>query len=286
MRSNLPTKINTSKYPRPKFRIELEQEGYFRLILRKIHRSFFWFFLLVFVITYFTQNNYKDIEIIEADSLNEPIQSKLNNEKPIEFIKDGYSYKLTPTHNYQISGLVVNRFDYTKISLRKSDAIFPLDLCIIWGENLANNVFKEPSLRFRQDARFCWAMWTKKIDFNMNKISNNHLVINNDYILNQTFDINEGDQVKITGKLVNAEIKNVDGKIEKYDFSETKMKSSTNREDDGAGACEIIYVEKIEILQKGNPVSFYLHKISLYLIIIYIILKTLTFTFSLLKSDN
>ena len=56
-----------------------------------------------------------------------------------------------------------------------------------------------------------------------------------------------------------------------------ELKTSTIRTDDGAGACEIIYVEDVQILKKGNPVSYYLFKSALFLLGVFVIVNVVRF---------
>ena len=93
------------------------------------------------------------------------------------------------------------------------------------------------------------------------QVSNNHLVIDSEKIEKKINQLSVGDQIKIKGKLVNVHAENL-GKPGKYDPKLFEWNSSTKREDTGGGACETIYIEDIEIIKKGNAISYYLNKIS------------------------
>lgn len=52
--------------------------------------------------------------------------------------------------------------------------------------------------------------------------------------------------MNVTGVLIDT--------AKKFENTTTEWRSSTTRDDTGAGACEVIYVEDVEILQKGHPI--------------------------------
>jgi hypothetical protein len=233
------------------------------VFFKKTKKLLFWFFLISFFATLYTRDMYRQAEDIESGVFKEPVQSAIAEKDTIIFEKDDYLYELTPVYDYEISALVVNRFDYTLFTIYKRDSVFPLDLCVIWGSNVKSGVYKDSDLSFSQDMRFCFYEWRGDIVFNSNEISNNHLVINDEAILKIAKKIRGGDQIKIKGKLVNVKAENV-GSAGKYDPEEFSMNTSVVRNDTGAGACEIIYVESLEITKKENFYSFYLHEISKY----------------------
>lgn len=233
-------------------------EGY-----NKVKKFLYLILFIILIITFFTRNNYKNVEIINSEVLNNPIQEQTENYDAIQFTKDDYQYKLTPLYNYEINALVVRKMDYAWFSIYKRDSVFPRDLCMMWGTNVGDKVYKDKSLKFYQDMRFCFARWEGTLKFNSSEVSNNHLVIQDEKIEKKIKKISVGDQVKIKGQLVDVEAKNL-GKPGEYDPEYFSLKSSIKREDVGAGACEIIYVNDVEILQKANPVSHNLFKISFY----------------------
>jgi len=254
----------------------------FLRFLKFFQKLLFLFFLIAFIWTSFSKRNYRNAQIInEKDLFEDPKQTELEEHEKnrIQAIKDGYLYEITPLYKYEISALVVNRFDYTKFSLRKYDHIIPLDLCLMWGENLKNDFFRDKSLTFRQDSRFCQFIYLGKdrSSANLNQFSNNHLVILSNSLQKKAMEIYEGDQVRIKGKLIKLNIKNIDGKKGKYDIEEGYMTSSVSRTDTGNGACEVILVEAIDILKKGNILSHWINKISFYGIILIILIKVISF---------
>ncbi|MDD4899996.1 MAG: hypothetical protein PHG68_05350 [Candidatus Omnitrophica bacterium] len=213
-----------------------------------------------------------------------PVQSELNNSDTIRFSRNDYSYELTPVYGYEISGLIASKMNYQAFSLEKFEKVFPLDLCLIWGSNVANGAHRNREVLFSQDCRWCM-VWVRQagIKFNYNELSNNHLLISDPGLERKAKSLLVGDQVKIIGKLVNVKA-NLVGKPGSFDAAHYTLKSSTNREDKGAGACEVIYVEDIEVLKKANVAADFLFHISLYAIIGLVVWKALRF-FSIIKLE-
>lgn len=229
------------------------------------------FFLLLLVISFFLKQNYKNIDNILPELLEEPKQTALIDAELIEFEKDGFAYKLKPIADYEINALVVNRMDYRFFSIKNSDSIFPVDLCLVWGSNLKEKSYQNKSLSFSQDYRFCLYNWRGGKPINTSEVSNNHLISNDEKIISAITKIKASDQIRITGYLVDLEANKV-GEISNYDYSSFTLNSSVTRGDGGAGACEVVYVTNIEILQTGHPFLSFLHSFSLYAVLLLVLI--------------
>ncbi|MFA5119244.1 MAG: hypothetical protein WC695_10465 [Candidatus Omnitrophota bacterium] len=224
-----------------------------------------WLFIslgLILCLTFFTRNNYKWVNRISPLILNEPVQEKIERQESIDLEIRGYSYRLTPVYEFEINALVVSKYNY-KFGIYRSDSVFPIDLCMIWGDNIARKTYKNMSLRFFHDCRWCEVEWWGNLDFNMRQLANCHLVANKKSILDKINRIVIGDQLKIKGKLVNIEGRLV-SKPDKYTPRQLSWRTSVSRTDTGAGACEIVYVEDIIFLKKANQLSSYLFFVSFY----------------------
>jgi len=253
----------------------------FWLLLKKYY---FLVLLLILGTTFFLRNNCRNVQEIEPQVLREPVQTELQNSSLIRFSRNDYSYELQPLYNYEISGLIASKMDYQAFSIEKFDKVFPVDLCMIWGSNVANGVYRNREVVFAQDCRWC-TVWVKDrgAKFNYNEISNNHLLISDPSLERRAKSLVVGDQVKITGKLVNVKA-NLTGKPGSFDAPYYSLKSSTGRADKGAGACEVIYVEDIEVLKKANVAAGFLFTLSFYTLIGLIIWKILRF-FNIIKLE-
>ncbi|HZJ41382.1 MAG TPA: hypothetical protein VFD16_03930 [Candidatus Saccharimonadales bacterium] len=232
----------------------------------KLRRILLLVFLSILIISYFIKNNYKTVDNIRPEVLQAPLQSVTDNNEPIKFSKDGFAYDLTPVAEYQIQALVVHRMDYRFFSIYNSDSVFPVDLCLTWGDNLENKSYQNKYLSFSQDARFCFYKWRGETSINPDLISNNHLIANDKKILSVINKIKAGDQVSISGYLVNVEA-NKTGKVSDYDPNSFSLTSSLTRTDSGGGACEIIYIKDIKIIQVGHPIWSFLFNFSLWALI-------------------
>lgn len=237
--------------------------------LGRLRKYFFLLFLASFIATYFLKDNFKNVTQIHPDLLNAPLQTSvgelpLNKQGPITFDNDGFTYTLTPLYEYEINGLVVHALKYDNwYSLSRTDKVFYKDLCLMWGENLKDGVYKNESLKIKQDFRFCLFSYSGQLNLKGTELSNNHLVISDPSIKAAVDSIGGGDQVKIKGKLVNVEA-SVIGTTQKYESSKLSWTTSTARDDDGAGACEVIYVESVEVLKPGNAIVRDINQKSLY----------------------
>ena len=237
-----------------------------------VNRAALIFLVLLFAWTYFAKNNYRNVDDAHPDVLKEPVQKEAINQEPIEFSKDDYQYSLKPLYEFELNAMIVNRLDYRKFSISKKDSVFPMDLCVVWGDNVKSKVYQSKMLSFSQDFRMCFWRWFGNLEFNNNQAANVHLIIKEESLADKLKLLSSGDQVKVKGQLVNVSAKNT-GQSDIGNSSAFNMRSSTIRNDTGPGACEIINVEDIEIIKKGNPLAFTLYRLSYPLLIILIILN-------------
>ncbi|MBL7557315.1 MAG: hypothetical protein JNM24_15920 [Bdellovibrionaceae bacterium] len=159
---------------------------------------------------------------------------------------NGHRYQLNPTHDYEIWGLVVSNHDsdsWTDTSHESwNDYINTKDICVIWGTNILNPYLDK--LNFRNGNWTCYVQ-TKSGDawqkFQMDQMSNNHLIPANINIQKLIENSKVGDEIRIKGHLVNY---SVDGG--------PYRNTSVSRADRENGACEIIYVNEFETLARNN----------------------------------
>ncbi len=228
------------------------------------YKKYWWVALfLICIFSFFGRSNLRNVTAIEPETLDQPVQTQLYKLPEIRFERDGYAYDLTPLYHYDISGLIVGAFNYKNFSVEKSEKVFPLDLCLIWGSNLAKKVHLNAEVHFSQDCRWCWVNWSGPVDFNLQELSNNHLLINDDRIWRIAKELKRGDQVRITGELVNARIRPLKGGGVPITWN-----TSLTRDDSGAGACELIYVEDIKVLRKANTAARIVFTVSFWSIIV------------------
>ena len=95
-------------------------------------------------------------------------------------------------------------------------------------------------------------------------MSNNHLITSEQRLRDSIDDVRIGDQIHLKGLLVH--------------YSSRRMphawrKSSTTREDSGNGACEVIFVEAIDIVQQGTPGWYTTYTLGGWSILLMLVLK-------------
>ena len=159
----------------------------------------------------------------------------------------GYTYTLTPRASYDISGLVVSQ--------HRGDALFNLghkvdpgnikDICVVWGEAVTNGSYRK--VKFTSGEFTCSYSWSGAVTplLDPEKTSNNHLIPANAAIASRIDAIHVGDQVRLTGLLVDYEVT----KDRRDIFT---RRTSLTRTDTGNGACEILYVTDLSVLRRGN----------------------------------
>lgn len=199
---------------------------------------------------------------------NEPIQTT-TQKKQFNFThKNKYKIWVEPLFDYELWGTVVSYPSMTSILDKDNvgNEIRIKDFCVIWGDNLKNNIGK--SMTYRSENYTCFyrtkisEYWSK---FNPNQLSNNHLITDNKKVAQKIKKIEIGDQIYLKGALV------------KYGFppNQTIRGSSTTRTDRGNGACETVFVEDLKILKKSTPLISALLEINKFcflgLLIFYII---------------
>ena len=229
--------------------------------MRKIRRYLSFLLLIILCVSFFLRKNIHSVTEIHPLLFEQPLQETLRISEPFEFQQKGYLYRLTPLYDYEIAALIVSKIDYSIFSIYKYESIFSVDLCLVWGENLVRRLHQNDALSFKQDCRWCWAYWKKDIGFNMKEFANTHLLITDPKIERKVDGLLAGDQVIVKGKLVDVE---ADLVAKKDDFTPTHISWSTSesREDTGAGSCEVLYVEDVVVLKRGNPVFRWLYIIS------------------------
>ncbi len=194
-------------------------------------------------------NPYPSNSEILPELLNDPTQIE-TDQATFDFERKGNSYNIVPLYEYEISALVVSkREDSFQHKVFYRDHVNEADLCVIWGDNIKNNIHK--NMTFSNSTWFCsikakgHRTWQEMQDiFKNENLSNNHLLSNDNEVRKNISRAKVGDQIRIRGLL------------SKYSTnSGPERGTSTSRTDTGNGACETIYVNDFEILKKGNPFS-------------------------------
>jgi hypothetical protein len=231
--------------------------------------------LILFGLSYLNKNQFPDAADILEDLYQHPVQSKTDKE-PFDITVGDVTYSITPLYNYELWGMIVSLhhsggwMDMYHHSIWK-DFINIKDVCVIWGaRNIRSEVYKR--LKFSSDTWTCYYYWNDRETgrlFNGRCLSNNHLLSDEKKLNRLIMDAEIGDQIYFRGYLSN------------YSHSNNTFRrgTSTTRNDTGNGACETIYLEDFEILEKANPMWRFTYTFSKYLCLISI----LAFIFFLIK---
>lgn len=165
---------------------------------------------------------------------------------PFHVEHNGHRYDLEPIHAYELRGLIVTAHDSDSFidtaHEEWNDFLNIKDICVLWGDNLDPKLLSKLSFWSGN-----WTCYVKTNDgeawkrFRPDQLSNNHVLPATPEIARRLREARVGDEIRIQGHLVNYSI---DGG--------PARKSSVERRDTGNGACEIVYVEEIEITARHN----------------------------------
>ncbi len=192
----------------------------------------------------------------------EPTQQEMSPTTEVKEIK-GYKYQIEKVAKYKITGLVVEQYssDHWLDLTHKNDPANTRDLCIIWGSNLDPNIYN--SVKFDHGEFTCYVSWSNQDSlFNMNALSNNHLIPESISVADKIKGVRVGDQITITGYLSNYKVWDKDGK------QAGERRTSTVREDTGNGACEVLYTTDIEVVKSSAYWYFLLKDLSPFVFLI------------------
>ena len=175
---------------------------------------------------------------------NEPVQTT-TGKRPFEVEFNGVDYTVAPEYAYDITGMIVSYRHHdgnSRMHSRANDHLNMLDVCVIWGDNPLNERLHKISF---WNGIFTCNVKTRDQQawdaFDMNQLSNNHLISDDEFIRRQVRKINVGDQVRIKGYLSSY-----------AGEGGSRRGTSTTRTDTGDGACETIYVEQFRIVKPAT----------------------------------
>ncbi|HET6629575.1 MAG TPA: hypothetical protein VFG91_07350 [Woeseiaceae bacterium] len=217
----------------------------------RIHRFILPAACVVLVVSFWKRNDVPAGVDVLPPVEHEPIQSP--TARPVFSARwGGVEYRVEPQFAYDLYGMVVSyrqHDDSSRMHRRANDHLNMADLCVVWGDNAQNDYL--PELEFWNGVFTCnvktsdsqaWA------SFNLDEMSNNHLISDDPRIRERVSDVAIGDQVHVRGVLAS------------YGTGGNKRGTSTTRSDTGDGACETIYVETFEIV--AEAVSYW--RLALY----------------------
>ena len=185
-----------------------------------------------------------DIDYVPA--LDKEPRQTVTRERAFKLVYNGVQYEVAPEYEYDITGMVVSYRHHhegnSRMHALAKDHLNMLDMCVVWGDNPRNERLDRISF---WNGIFTCNVKTRDQQawnaFNMNQLSNNHLLSDDEFIRRQVKKIRVGDQVRVRGYL--ASYASDGGSV---------RGTSTTRTDTGNGACETIYVKSFEIVRKAT----------------------------------
>lgn len=167
-----------------------------------------------------------------------PIQEALEPAEPLSVERGGTRYLVHKQFSYEVQGEVLSASSY---DLTWTNDFADVDVALLWGPR--RDALKE-KFKFFQMGR--WLFWRTDSEPSPEEraevtraISNNHLIpAEESKRLGWAFRrISKGDSVRIKGSLVR--ITSPEGAL--------YAQSSTSRDDTGDGACEVVWVDELQI---------------------------------------
>lgn len=205
------------------------------------------FFIMLAVITGFTNTLDTPVsaESVNLANISEPTQYKSLGGTQIE-INNGVA-DITYVAEYSLSGRVVDVENYYGSYVR--DKLSPKDIGVAWGFFATDESQDKVRWTSHGNRYLSWYIsdgeWYRSVGGESAITahhSNNHLIPANDDVEKLVKKIKKDDYVQVDGYLVNVYWKKNDG-------SYFRWNTSTTRNDDGNGACEIIYVTNVTWLK-------------------------------------
>ncbi len=224
--------------------------------------------LVVFVVAWYQRNPLPSVEALTSQVRSEPAQKKTRT-RPSEINFNGVTYEIAPEYDYDISGVIVSYRHHdgeSRLHRLANDHLNMLDVCLVWGDNAGNPALDK--IKFWNGVFTCNAQTRDQAAwdaFDMNQLSNNHLISADSFVRDKLGSIKVGDQIRVRGVLTSYGPK-----------GQSKRGTSTTRTDTGNGACETILVEEVEILNA----SFSNWRLAMYVAAAMLLLSLLVHFFS------
>ncbi len=247
--------------------------------LQKSVKYLFPVILILLVYSFFQKSNFKNASDISPLLLKEPLQTDVEDGAIIKITnkQKGFTSRLKVVAEYDISGLVVMKrahwFWESKSYFRD---FINYDVGLIWGDNVRADIYKDKSLKFSHFEYYLMSNYSSSLPFNIACASNTHIIYDKPYLGRILGSVSPGDQINMKGKLVDVEFMRIDGN-EPVRLYTSKVRTDTGVMDNERGACEVLYLEKIEILKQGNVLYHRIFIFSLLLAIIFIVLGFISF---------
>ena len=187
---------------------------------------------------------------VRPELLQLPLQTATDR-PPFSFAYKGKQCRVKPVAAYELWGLVVSHNDIKSVADIYHDAssVDTKDLCVLWGENLRHTDYLQA--KYKSGPFTCYVSWSEVLpNLFMDGLGNNHMLTDSPEVRRAIGTVKVGDQIHFRGLLVNYQME---------DWETFWRNTSTVRDDAG---CEVVYVESLEVLQRGTPVWYFLWRFA------------------------
>lgn len=198
-------------------------------------------FIVIFNRAPVTNTNYDGTDI-----MGEPLQDSTKyKEKFVKDLENGYSAIIYPRAKYKLTAKVKGINTNFLMDPAWRLKLSKYDIGIVWG--MLSKEQYDKYISYSMSNRFIYWRYEYEIGLDRNYINNhvanNHTIPANNKILEGLSNLKVNDICYFEGWLVDFDILQYNKKI-------ADMQSSLVRSDDGDGACETFYIEKIIIGEK------------------------------------
>lgn len=192
------------------------------------------FFFLIIVGAAWELYNYSGQVSLGPGVMVSELPQQESIDSPVSYSIDDYS--ITETAKFSIRAKVLSRKNY---HIGREANLSPINLALGWG-NMSDEVVLE-KIKISQSRRF-YRWHVESFPIPRREIethsANMHIIPANDKVKSVIDRVRKGDIIEISGSLVNV-MSNTD---------DWHWSSSLTRNDTGKGACELIWVESLDIV--------------------------------------
>jgi len=218
-------------------------------MVEKLIKIIYLILVIIFAVSFFNVRELPERSEIDESILNEPVQTETTR-KDFSFTYRGTDYHVLPIANYKLWGLIVSVNDIGAWYnyYHDENTVNLKDVCVVWGPNIENEVYRDKEVSYKSGEWTCYYSWTGRLTetFYPYKLSNNHLLTADKGIQDIIRGLNVGDQIYLKGVLVDYSQEGEDW----YRMTSIS-RNDENSSSRSGGACEVMYVDEIEVLARN-----------------------------------
>ena len=178
----------------------------------------------------------QDISLLQATD--DPLQSGVTGTMaaPIVWEENGMTWTMQPQASYRIAARILGNKRYYDWQ----SSVVPRDLALAWGDMSDPSV--DEWIHWRQSGRWYFYHWNSEAygrSYIAGHTANVHIIPATENLDKALRQVHKDDLVYLEGYLVDLQVQE-GARVE-------RVSTSLSREDTGAGACEILYVERLII---------------------------------------